>query len=676
MCGLAGLVSSDPRGTSPDAARESVALMLSSLAHRGPDGEGIASFPEGALGHRRLAIIDLSQRGSQPMPLRCREASPPAGDPTWIVFNGEIYNYLELRSDLAGRGHTFASDSDTEAILHLYEDLGPDCVARLRGMFALALWDARQRRLMLARDRMGKKPLYYRQTRDGLAFASEIKALAALARARGEPVELESESIPRYLALKYIPGPETAIRGVRKLPPASLMLYSSGRLAIRSYWELPQATEETDIEAAGEKRLEEELRQAVAEAVSIRMRSDVPVGLFLSGGLDSGIVAATLARAARQSSGGGAATFTVRFGQSDYDEGSKASRAARAIGSEHHEIPISLSPGEAADLLPRLAWHLDQPFADSSALAVYLLAREVRRHVKVALTGDGGDELFLGYDRYRAHLLADALAGSAAGRAGLGRAVSMLGRLVARTAPGAAGRRNLPGRAGRFAASLQLPPLERNDAWAVCLEPEFVEQTLAADLHHADPLAPLHRAYASSTATDPLLAIQRADLLVYLPDDILHKVDAACMAHALEPRAPLLDHRVVELAMRIPRSLKLSRRRGKMILRKAFRGEVSREALTGRKAGFGLPLDHWLRTDLSGYCRDLLLDSRTLSRGILIRRGVEELLAQHQEGRANREEPLWALMMLEHWLRAALDQPAGARLDAGPTRVVSQSMAS
>ncbi|HEY3175603.1 MAG TPA: asparagine synthase (glutamine-hydrolyzing) [Candidatus Polarisedimenticolia bacterium] len=650
MCGLAGLASADPSGAPGADPRSDVALMLATLAHRGPDGEGIRVLPGVALGHRRLAIIDLSERGSQPMPLRCalRGGAEPGA---WVALNGEIYNYKELRSELAGRGHTFHSDSDTEAILHLYEEMGDECVERLRGMFAFALWDAERRRLLLARDRMGKKPLFYRIGPGGISFASEMKALVALARSRSQSVEPDPEALRRYLALKYVPGPGTAIAGILKLPPASILTYSEGHALLASYWSLPEAAREG--EAPDGARLIEELRETISESVALRMRSDVPLGIFLSGGLDSAIVASTMVRLARAGAHHGPIrTFTVGFKEADYDELGRASRLARILDTEHHEIPVRPTAAQTADILPDLAAKLDQPFADSSAVAVYHLSREVRRHVTVALSGDGGDELFLGYDRHRAHALAGRL-GALFGGTGAGSRMvraAALASLFGRPA-----RRNLAGRARRFIEGSGLGPLARNDLWITCLSGPLAATVAPGLRGPADPLDAIHAAYGAAGEREPLAAIQRADLRVWLPDDILHKVDAACMAHGLEPRAPLLDHRVVELAMRIPISLKLRARGGKAILREAFARDLPAGIVRGRKAGFGVPLDHWLRHDLAGYCRDLLLETRTLSRGILSRPGIETLLGEHVSGRRNHEEAIWTLVMLEHWFRSVME---------------------
>lgn len=656
MCGLAGLTL--PSGAAPAPEdRAGVSLMLQTLAHRGPDGSGVAALPGIVLGHRRLAIIDRSERSAQPLKLRCTEGAPEV----WIVCNGEIYNHVELRAELEARGHRFHTDGDTEVILHLYEERKEACVIPLRGMFAFALWDAAARRLLLARDRLGKKPLYYRDTGDAIAFASEIKALLALTRARGGSIDVDADAVRTYLALKYVPGPGTAVRGIRRLPPGHLMIRERERSVLRPYWQLPEAreslepgddgplTEEDRTELA--RRETQALAEAIRESVRIRMRSDVPLGLFLSGGLDSGIIAALMAGLG---TGAPLRTFTVSFDRADYDELASARNMARALGAQHEEIDLRLTAASTVERLSDLAWHLDQPFADSSAVAVHHLAREVRRHVTVALSGDGGDEVFLGYDRYRAHRLADRCGGPAT------RWASRIGASLVRSirlTP--AGRRNLRGRAMRFLGACALPRAARNDSWVTCYDERLAAAVLTPDFlratARAEPLGRLHEAYGRERGAT-IESIQRADLLVYLPDDILHKADLASMMHGLEIRAPLLDHLVVERAMKIPTSLKLGPGGpGKKVLRQAFEGVVPAAALTGRKAGFGIPLDHWLRTELHGWCRDVLMDRESLSRGIVTRAGVETLLAEHRAGKANREDALWALVMLEHWFRAVGD---------------------
>jgi len=636
MCAIAGFCAADPRQPPSEDVTAGVARMLETMAHRGPDGSGILGLPGITLAQRRLAIIDLSPAGAQPMPLRCGDGSAPAR--AWVALNGEIYNYQELRRDLERSGHQFGSDSDTEVILHLYEQEGDRCLELLNGMFAFALWDAREGRLLLARDRMGEKPLYYQVRDDGLVFASELKALHRFARARGDAVRMDSASIASYLALRYVPGPATALEGFRKLPPATSLIWSGGAISQRTWWSLPQPADPAAPSfAAPDAR--RQLIEALREAVRIRLRSDVPLGLFLSGGIDSAAIASLMTELSPR----GISTFSVGFAERDYDELRRAARVASALGTRHHEIEIRPTAAQTAEILPELAWTMDQPFADSSAVAMWHLAREVRRHVTVALSGDGADELFFGYDRYRAHVMA--------------RSVMTLPRAARRAAqsmislwPAASTRRNAAGRARRFLAAAGMPDEARNDAWIRCLPAQLMPED-----GPADPLAAIHAAARQCASPDPLRAIQRADLLVWLPDDVLHKVDAATMAHALEARAPFLDHHVVELAMRLPRELNMRRGRGKSLLREAFAGRLPPATLRGRKAGFGLPIDHWLRGPLAGYARETLGSRRFVERGFVEVRTVRTLLDEHIAGRASYEDAIWALIMLEHWCARHVD---------------------
>jgi asparagine synthase (glutamine-hydrolysing) len=628
MCGLAGYASSDPAAPGDGALARAGSAAL---AHRGPDGEGWVALPGCALAHRRLAIVDLSERGAQPM------ANEDAS--LRIVFNGEIYNHVELRRDLEPR-HPFRSASDTEVILHLYEERGPEAIGALRGMFAFALWDAGKRRLLLARDRLGVKPLHYRETRDGIAFASEIPALLAM----GAPREFDKTILGTYLALGYVPAPETAFAGIRRLEAGSLLLYEGGRSSVRRYWSppIPEAAS-----AAGRPRpgtvaeAAREILPILEESVRIRLRSDVPVGVFLSGGLDSSIVAALAARLAPRP----LRTFTVVFDESGYDESGVARATAAAIGSDHSEIRVE---ARAAEALPALIRRLGDPLADSSLIAVHRLSEAVRREVKVALSGDGGDEVFLGYDRYRAHRLAERW-----------RRLPALARRTAAASvaalPGVRGRRNLAGRAGRFLAAAGADPFAANDRWLCRFHPDDLDGVLTPEaraLIPADPLRPLHDLYTAVPGLAPLDVVARADLGLWLPEDVLRKVDGASMACALEVRSPLLDQEVVENAASIPAAVRMPGSRGKEILRACARGLVPRSVLSGRKAGFGLPVDRWLR---SGPLRDLAFDALTppsaRSRAYILPDLPRRLLEEHQAGRANHDEALFSLLVLEIFLR-------------------------
>jgi asparagine synthase (glutamine-hydrolysing) len=625
MCGIAGAAAADPAAPGDAAA---VRRMVGRLAHRGPDGEGVEGFAGCALGHRRLAVIDLSPRGAQPM--------ANEDGTVWVVFNGEIYNHVELRRGLEAR-HAFRSASDTEVLVHLYEEKGPGLVRSLRGMFAFALWDARRRRLILARDRLGKKPIHYRADASGIAFASEIPALLAAGGAAG----FDPSCLGTYLCLGYVPAPATALAGIRRLPAGSVLTYEAGKIEIGRYWSPPVPAREGGPAPATHREAARAVLPVLEEAVRLRLRSDVPVGVFLSGGLDSGLVAALAARHA----GGPLRTFTVVFDEAGYDESSRARQTARAVASDHHEIRVE---ARAAEALPALVRGMGEPFADSSLVAVHRLSEAVGREVKVALSGDGGDEVFLGYDRYRAHALAERwLRRSALARRAAGAVVEAL--------PGARGRRNLAGRAVRLLSAAGEDPFTRNDRWVCRFAPGRLDEILTGDAVAAlrdDPLRPLHDLYAETPELDPLDTIVRADQALWLPEDVLRKVDAASMAFGLEVRSPLLDHEFVEAACAVPASIRMRGTRAKKVLRSCARGLVPEGVRNGRKAGFGLPVDRWLRSGpLGDLARDLLLAPSARTRGILRTEAVARLLDEHASGRANHDEAIWTLLVLETFLR-------------------------
>ncbi len=631
MCGIAGGASSDPAAPG-DAAR--AGLMAGRLGHRGPDGRGVRSFAGCALAHTRLAIIDLSPRGAQPM--------THEDESLWVVFNGEIYNYLELRRELAPR-HEFRSGSDTEVILHLYEERGAAAVESLRGMFAFALWDIRERRLLLARDRLGKKPLYYRIREDGIDFASEIPALL---EAGGER-SFAAETLGPYLCLGYVPAPATGLRGIQRLPAASTLVWERGRAALSRYWSPPLPgggdSPGEDTPAAARRIL-----PLLEESVRIRLRSDVPVGVFLSGGIDSAVVAALAARAAAAP----IRTFTVVFDEAGYDESAAARATASAIGSIHHEIHVE---ARAAEILPRLVRGSGDLFADSSLVAVHALSKAVSAEVKVALSGDGGDEVFLGYDRYRAHRLAS--------RFGLLPAMAREAAAASAAAlPGARSRRNLAGRAARFFEAASEDPFERNDRWVSRFHAAAISGMLspeAAALQPADPLGQLHDLYREGSGLDPLDAIARADLALWLPEDVLRKVDTASMACGLEVRSPLLDHRLVEEAASLPARVRMPRGRTKEILRICARNLLPARTRRARKAGFGLPLDRWLRGgDLRELAHDALDPPASASRSLFAAGTAARLLREHESGEANHDEAIWTMIVLEVFLREVVGAAA------------------
>jgi asparagine synthase (glutamine-hydrolysing) len=639
MCGIAGTFSFDGR----PADRGLLQAMGDALAHRGPDGEGFLLDGPAGLAHRRLSILDLAG-GAQPMTTRDGGAH--------LAFNGEIYNFVELREDLLRRGHPFDTRSDTETILHLYEEQGPACVEALRGMFAFALWDPRLQRLMLVRDRVGIKPLFVYQDDRLLVFASEIKALLLHPAVRRD---LDPAALSDFLTYQYIPAPRTAFRAIRKLPAATVLLADRNGVTTRRYWSLPEAVEERP---AGAWR--EELEATVSEAVRLHLRSDVPVGALLSGGIDSGLVVALAAPRAS----GPLRTFTVGFQDASFTEGPFARQVAELYGTRH--VEHLLEPRRVEEI-PALVAHFDEPFGDASAIPTSAIARVAASEVKVCLSGDGGDEGFAGYDAYTttARLArADAIP--------LALRRMLLGPLERRVPEWVRGKGLL-----RF---LQADPADRYAelmggidpamrAWL--LDPGFRE---AAGPDH--PFALFRRLHAALRAPDEVARLQRLDVETYLPDDILVKADRTSMLHSLELRVPLLDHKVLELAFRMPTSLKLRDGRGKRILRETFASRFPPALLARGKQGFGLPLASWLRGDLLGLVREVFGDARTRTRGLCSPQGLDRLLASHLRGRRDLSGEIWLLLVLEIWFRERVDAkpsspamaiaaaPAGARAGA------------
>jgi asparagine synthase (glutamine-hydrolysing) len=638
MCGIAGAVWFDPAKAVDDAT---LRRMTTILRHRGPDDEGFfsdahsvgspqGSIPGVALGHRRLSVIDL-QAGHQPMTNEDGSIQ--------LIFNGEIYNYQDLRRRLEGAGHTFRTDCDTETIVHLYEDRGVEFVEHLNGMFALAIWDARHRRLVLARDRLGKKPLVYRWESNRLLFASELKSILQVP---GVPRQLDAQALDEFLTYQYVPHPLTIFKGISKLPPGHVGVYADGKLALRRYWEPNFAVEKQRPTA----EYIEELRSLLTSAVAMRLRSDVPLGAFLSGGVDSSLmVALAQAQLSRPIK-----TFSIGFSDGQYDETRYARMVAERLRTEHHEFRVE---PRAVDILPRLIWHFDEPFADSSALPTWYVSELTRQHVTVALTGDGGDELFAGYDRYRAVRLA----------AWFDRLPSPMKSIVAnrlwKGIGGGRGQKSWMRRLGRFAEVLALPPQRRYLEW-ICIfnearRAQLYTDDFVASLPDSDPFNFLAAAFHRAGSRDLVTATSLADLTTYLPCDLLAKVDIASMAHGLECRQPLLDYRVVELAAQMPLELKLRGRQSKWILKHAFRDLLPSEIVRRRKMGFGVPLEKWFRTDLHDFARDVLLAPHSLARGYFRPETVRQYLDDHQSGKFNHAHRLWALIVLELWCREWLD---------------------
>lgn len=628
MCGIAGKLSTDPKD---GVGTELIRRMTAVLRHRGPDDEGVWVNGPVGLGSRRLAIIDLSPRARQPM------ANEDGS--LWIVFNGEVYNFQALRADLERKGHPFRSDSDTETVLHLYEEEGVECLRRLRGMFAFALWDGPQRTLFLARDRLGKKPLYYHHDGQVFRFASEPKAILQDPRVRAEA---DFEAIHHYLSYGYIPSPWTAFLGIRKLPPAHYLLVRDGHVSAHRYWSLSYIPKRAGSEAA----LGEELVALLEEAVRLRLISDVPLGALLSGGIDSSTVVALM----RRLTSGPVRTFSIGFDKPEYDELAYARQVAQRFETEHHELVVK---PDAVAMLPRLVWHYNEPFADSSALPSFSLCEMARGFVTVALNGDGGDEAFIGYDRYLGTVLAgwyDRVP------APMRRAASRALALVPRGSP-----KSPAYRLRRFAEVLALEPRRRYGRWLTCFDnspkaalytPEF-----AVHVGPSDSLGLLEAAYQRSDAPTFLEATVHTDVQLYLPDDLLVKMDIASMANSLEVRSPFLDHHVVEFAASLPRSMKLRGLTQKYLLKKVMKGVLPAPVLGRKKMGFGVPIDHWFRHELKDMAYDLLLGDRARQRGYFRPDAVRRYLDEHVGGQGHHHYRLWTLLMLELWHRMFIDQP-------------------
>ncbi len=646
MCGIAGKLYFDPQRSVEEPL---LRRMCAALAHRGPDDEGIYARGPVGLGHRRLSIIDLSPAGHQPM--------PNDDGSVWIVFNGEIYNFLELRRGLEREGVAFRSRCDTEVLLRLYEARGPECLRELRGMFAFAIWDARERLLFMARDRLGVKPLFYRLGTDGLTFASELKALL-----QDPEVErtVDPIAIHHYLTYEYIPAPFSAFADVRKLPPAHYLLCRGGRTEIRRYWKLAHAPKHEARTAGQVRELEVELRERLEDAVRCRLVSDVPVGAFLSGGIDSSAVVAMMSRM----TGHPVRTFSIGFAEDAYDELPAARIVSERFRTQHTEFRAKV---DVVEMLPELVRSYDEPFAADSAIPTFILAKLARPHVTVILNGDAGDENFAGYDRHVANDLATRLGGVARllGRGPLRRLVEAM--------PHGRGTRDMRWRLKRFVRELGQSPETRNAGWQSRFGPVQKAQLYGAEfqrrLSGIDSHELLFERYREAEAEDFLDEILYADITTYLPDCLLVKVDIATMATSVEARSPFLDHTFMEFAARIPSRLKLRNGQSKWILKRALRGLLPEPILARRKMGFSLPLDVWLRGELQGLARELLLSPRSLARGYFAPGFVRQILDEHLAERWNWHVEIWTLMMLELWHREFADAvPAAAGRNGGVRR--------
>ena len=622
MCGIAGIVSKD-RGARIDGA--TIRAMCDAIVHRGPDDEGIYAQGPVGLGMRRLSIIDLAG-GHQPIFNEDRSIA--------IVFNGEIYNFPELRPELERRGHRFTTNSDTEVIVHLYEDMGPACVTKLRGMFTFALYDRTRDKLLIGRDRLGKKPMHYALAGDRLLFGSEIKSILAVAP---ELARIDHQALLQYMYFGYILDPLTAFLPIRKLPPGHLLEFERGELRIQQYWDLPQYA---TYSPSSEEECLVEMERRLAEAVRIRLISDVPLGALLSGGTDSSIVVALMARASSDP----VKTFSIGFKQADFDEAPYARLVAERFHTDHHEL--ILEP-DIVGTVEKLTRSLEEPFGDSSMLPTYFISCLARQHVTVALSGDGGDEVFAGYDRYRTALHDRAFPWVPEWTRSLYR------NHIHQRLP-----YSVPGRSLAYSISL---PWDKRYAEDVSLQPIFRELRLLSEdvlarAEQDDPLNALHHYLERAPAKDPLSRLLYLDSKTYLPGDILTKVDRMSMLTSLEVRVPILDHVFLEWATSLTPEWKMRGGKQKYMLKKlAQRVGVPREVLDRPKQGFALPLVHWTRHDLKDMIMSVLLEPRTLQRGYFKPEAVRQLLDEHFRERRNHSGRIWRLLAFELWHRNYLE---------------------
>ena len=631
MCGICGVLGFS--GGPVDGA--TIRRMAEALHHRGPEatrvllspdpGVATTTGPVVGLGHTRLKIIDLSDAANHPL-------SNEDGT-IWAMLNGEIYNFLELRNELKAAGHQFRTEGDTEAIVHLYEEMGDRCVDRLDGMFALAVWDERRRRLLLARDRTGKKPLFYYRSPSFFAFGSEIKSLLAHP---GIPAEVSLRALPRLFLYGYVPNPETLYEGIAQVPPGhSLSVESGGEVRLRQYWDWTFPERPLEI---GTREAVERLRELLTAAVRRRLIADVPLGAFLSGGLDSSIVVAIMSDLMQQP----VKTFSIGFaGDPSFDETRYARLVAQRYGTAHTEFIVE---PKAFDLLERLVHVYDGPFGDSSGIPTYILSELTRRHVTVALNGDGGDELFAGYLRFAGGVLA----------ARVPPAVFRLGRALSGWLPPVGGHRHPLRRAARFFQDPDMPWLERFSQWISFFHRDLqnlVLPSVAPDLARFDRIAYFRPYFGAVQGRSPLSQLLYLNAKTYLPDDLLVKMDRASMAHALEARSPFLDRALMEYVAALPDRFKLRGQTTKWLMREAFRDALPREVLTRGKMGFSVPLATWFRGELREPLQSLLLEpTARLGRYVDVQY-VRRLVEAHLSGRENVEQVLWLLLTFEVWLR-------------------------
>lgn len=628
MCGITGFVVKN--GSPPE--RGVLEAMNGAIFHRGPDEDGFFLDDHAALAMRRLAIIDLAG-GQQPI--------WNADQTKCIFFNGEVYNYQELRKDLEALGHSFYTNSDTEAIVHLYDEYGVECLQRLRGMFAIAIWDTVERSLFLARDRVGKKPLLFsHQSNGNLIFGSEFQALLkhpSISR------EVDHEAIDAYLSYSCVPAPLTAFKGIKKLEPGHWLRWKDGTIETRRYW-LPDFSKKIKI---SEEDAIEETTRLLRESTRMRMISEVPLGAFLSGGVDSSTIVALMAR----ESSTPVKTFSIGFEEEDFSELKYARMVAEHVGAEYHEFIVKPN---ALEIIPTLIDHYGEPYADSSAIPTYYVSRETRNHVTVALNGDGGDESFVGYERYAAMRLAEKYH----------RIPGILRKpfieFPASILPASELKRSRIRDGKRFLAAASLPKVERYFRWSSAFFGEAKSELYTRDFRESvnsvDASEFLGKWFATANGTGIIDATMFVDQMTYLPNDLLVKVDIAAMANSLECRSPFLDHNVIEFAASLPESIKFQGMETKSFLKRVAARLVPKEAIYRRKMGFGVPVGNWFRGEMKGFVKEVLLSGASLNRGVVRPEMLRKYVTEHTTGERDHAFRIWALLMLELWYQRFIDQ--------------------
>lgn len=628
MCGITGAVWTDP---AKSISRELLSKMTAAIAHRGPDDESFfltennTAGCSAAFGFRRLSIIDLN---SSRQPLGNEDGT------IQIVFNGEIYNFRELRSELIESGHRFATNGDAEVIVHLYEQYGVECFSKLNGMFSLAIWDSPMQRLVLARDRLGQKPLVYRNEGDRLLFASELKSLLAVP---GIPRDINPKAIDEFLTYQYVPHPNSILKGCNKLPPGHFGIYENQQFSVKRYW---NPTVEEDSQISVDDAVEK-LRELFDSSIKLRMQSDVPLGAFLSGGVDSSLVVASMKQQTEQP----IKTFSIGFPVKEFDESAYATQVAEHLKTEHHRFIVT---PDATEILDQLVYLYDEPFGDSSAIPTWYVSKLTREHVTVSLSGDGGDELFAGYNRYKAVRLSERVDK-------LGPVKHLLAAKFWQAIPTSTQQKSKIRQLKRFSQALGLPVLRRYLDWIGIYNAdrraELYRDDFADKLNDFDSIWFLQDSYRKLNQRDSVSAISLTDLQTYLPCDLNTKVDIASMGHGLECRQPFLDHRLVEFAASLPVKMKLKSGQGKWLLQKAFSDRIPNNIFGRSKMGFGVPISHWFRTELKSLLHDAILGHDAAIHVYFSKTAIQRLFDQHQKNEFDHSYRLWSLLMLELWFQ-------------------------